>query len=336
MMRFLKGMFLENLPTKVMALLLALFLWAYLVYSSLDERTVEVPFRIDIPDGVLVQRVALEDGSIVTDRIAVDITGAKRVLNGVNFKEIRCEHKISADISSPETIGVTVTTEDFNFPEGVVIKPVKMKIALVPMIVMEAKVAVSTADVVGAPADGYLLKDLRSMSPTVRLKIPANLRDGIGEVGIERINIEGKKDHFIAQAAIDVSRFPGVVAMEPIEIEVVIVPIPEKRTVKLPLHFIAPIDFPFEIDVTPKEVTLLLEGPRRAMEEIASDPNGVEAFFRIDRPAAELTVGQKFNLPIEYRFSRKGYDSVIAVTVMPGESNKEAQVEIGNRKKENK
>ncbi|OHB75398.1 MAG: hypothetical protein A2Z34_04070 [Planctomycetes bacterium RBG_16_59_8] len=321
---FLKGLLFDNLMTKIMALLLALLLWTYLVYSSMDKDTRDVPFRLELPPDISVRSVALEEGTILTDTIAVELTATKGMFNSINFGGVRCLHKVTTKISGPETINETITRNDFNLPEGVSVKPIRIKINLVPLVEKEVRVVASLADCAGAPAEGYMVRSVRSLREKVKVRAPANVAESVSEVFIEPIPVEGRKEHFVVRTKVHDRGGFGIVALEEVEVDVVILPNPDHREITLPVFFAAPIGFPYGVEVTPREAAVRLEGPKSALDDLLSSSGGVELSFRLPHPANSVAAGQKFNLPLECRFARKGYDAVVTAVIAPSE----VQVEI--------
>ncbi|MBB5022305.1 CdaR family protein [Desulfurispira natronophila] len=201
----------DNLTYKLVALLFAIILWAFV--TSTDKTTVSVTLPVhfvDVPEGVIV----VSD----VDYVEAQVAGPSSIISGRQFQRSRLEIPVEPKPLGYETV-VSLGTEYLEVPFGVEVLSIKPSVAryhLDPVTVVEATVVPS---LLGEVARGYKITRISVSPAAVRLRVAQEDADRYATVRTTAIDI-----HQIGQTRrIHTSLLlPPSVQWEPVDIVVTV------------------------------------------------------------------------------------------------------------------
>lgn len=294
----------KNLPTKIMALVLAVLVWGYLYNESTESRELEIHFFADgvklIPDLAQLYIDNRENTIILdykhgdepTGKLKVKITGPKGTIKSIVKKGIECRLRITPEMcrTTKGEIQNKLTLDDFNLPSDVQVKVLPSEditISYIKFITKSIKIVASKDDTDGTPADGYELVDVKSQSDTINVKIPANKDREIDSIKIEKINIQKRADSFTIKGTLKKPSFPFY-QVEELFVKVTIEPLKIKREFPdIPFWICIPQDTnPFKITLLEhKKIKLIIYGPKKVVEGIS--PQSIQITLKCRRTPTE-------------------------------------------------
>ncbi|MEW6026471.1 MAG: hypothetical protein AB1599_04160 [Planctomycetota bacterium] len=271
MLSFIKGLFLENTGTKIMALILAVICWLYIHSVRIEPpKEVSIPLVIETPAQIISR--AERDGEIVRE-IKVKLEYPRGA--SPDLADLVCRYKISAitdPLDKPQTIMAELTASDFNLKQGMVIKEFipdnKIQVVLMKEAVRPLKLKTDGA-IKGVPQKGYRVASVLAVPSHIPIKGPKNILDKYSEIPIAKIDVANRNSIFSLPGQIEALENAELTAMAPFFVEVRIEEdiVEDVRTVKINL-FIPP-DFPhFPIQIKPQEKTLKFKGPASKIKEL--------------------------------------------------------------------
>ena len=282
MFTFVRGLFLKNLGTKIMALILAVICLLYIHNARIDPpKEINIPLIIETPAQIISR--AEKDGEIIKE-IKVNLEyprGASSDLTG-----LVCRYKIKAvteALDKPQIRIVELAASDFNLKQGMTIKQFipdnKIQVVLMRETVSHMKLKTDGA-IKGNPQKGYRVTSVRAMPSDIPIKGPKNILDKYNEIPIAKIDVTNRNSIFSLPGQIEPLENAELTAMAPFSVEVLIEEdiIEDVRTVKI--NLLIPPDFPhFPIQIKPQEKALKFKGPASKIKELK--PGHINLFVNI-------------------------------------------------------
>lgn len=269
-MKWLKGLFIDNLGTKLMAFVLAMLLWIYLYNESTDSDEVVAVFEPKVEATELASWTAYDsEGRPLDKKIRLKLTGPKGELRGMSRKGIRCEPRFEKDLFTDEREGTfarDLSVDDLNLPENfrVAFQPsARITIRYVKYVTAKVRVALPPVR-----TDGQLRRDFTVASVEIAeppgpdhlttVRMPANR--SLTEVRIKPVSVAGKFESFTVRAEPDLTD-PDVRVRE-IVVRVTILPETDTLPLKVPLRLAGDPAVVGRLDVPPKMISVKVTGPK--------------------------------------------------------------------------
>jgi len=315
MISSIKGLFFNNLGTKIMALILAVASWFYIYYSHIKSEVITVPLIIETPAQIISR--AEKDGEVIKE-IKVNVEyprGASDDIAG-----LVCRHKIKTvpePLDKPQTIIVELTELDFNLKQGMSIKQFipdndnKIQVILMREITKTMKIKTEGA-IKGTPQKGYRVTAVTANPTEISVKGPKNILDKYNEVPIARIDVTNRNNFFSWPGRIEPLENVNLSTEDYFSVDVFIDEdiIEDVRTVKI--NLLIPPDFPhFPIQIKPQEKALKFKGPASKIKELK--PGHINLFVNVGELCpnpAEVKPPMTFAPKLELRFISDAFTGI--------------------------
>ena len=185
MARFLWGLLTQNLTTKAMALLTAVALWTYAYYFSLRPLEVEVPVRVEGPEGWSV--IDLQPTSLPSVALTYPTHAEDLVNDAVQRGAIRAVYRVGEPPSGSLVpfSNVRILAEHFQFPSATGLRVVKWEPQTISFTLAKEKTARLRVELNISPdiPPGYTASPSPWWSPrTVEVYGPSEALDRAGVI----------------------------------------------------------------------------------------------------------------------------------------------------------
>jgi YbbR domain-containing protein len=188
-----------NLGYKLLAVVIAVFLWVVARGSSSVERGFDIPVVLQgVPDDLVV----VDQGA---DVVNVRLLGSRSALR--NFDPERLEYPLEISEAKPGQADFEVDLSRFDLPRGARVvsrSPSRIELSLERRIAKTVKVK---PDVEGAPAEGYRIAGIATDPPRVRITGARSEVLRLSEVATETIDVAGATG--LVEREVRVSTGPG-------------------------------------------------------------------------------------------------------------------------------
>lgn len=172
-----------NLGYKVLAIVIALFLWVVARGSSSVERGFDIPVVLQgVPDDLVV----VDQGA---DVVNVRLLGTRSALR--NFNPERLEYPLEISEAKPGQADFEVDLSRFDLPRGARVvsrSPSRIELSLERRIGKTVKVK---PDLEGQPAEGFRIAEIEIDPPRVRIMGARSEVLRLSEVATETIDVAG-------------------------------------------------------------------------------------------------------------------------------------------------
>ena len=187
-----------NWPPKVLSVAAAILLLVFNRMNNLQERAVEIPLEVILPDGYAIAAPYQEE-------ISISIKGE----NEQSLQAIRSEDfRVYADLSEISAEG------EFDVPvrytrKGAAlavdayvdrVEPISVKIVIERKVAKELTVEPTLR---GSPAEGYTLAEYTLIPSTVKISGPKSRIDAIDKIITTAIDLTGRNGDFVVKAVLD-------------------------------------------------------------------------------------------------------------------------------------
>ncbi len=304
MIRFLKGVFLENLFIKFLALVLAVFTFLYVHREDTEGKTIpNVPVYISgYPSEWRIIDVDHRNVDLVIlgPRQKIEVRNNRNVqialsLNNVDFQKKTGEFTEVVEISKDVVKGLDYDI-DLLFVEDSV---KNLKIKLAPYVKKQLSVELRTT---GKPAPGYI-EERKIVSPNiVDVTGPADIIRFVDIIPTEPIDVTGRKENIDLNVGLDVNYLKEEknVVFEcdsRVYVSIVIKPKPsEKKITGIPVRILNLQDKPWVIKTEPATVDVTVTGDVEELNKIHKSV--IKAYIDADdlpgSPGKDINIGVKF------------------------------------------
>ena len=282
-MSFIRNLFLQNLGTKIMALILAVGSWVYISYTRIEQpATINVPLIIDTPTQIISS--VEKDGEPIKDiQIKVEYPhgSSSDITTG-----LVCRHKINISndqIDNPQTIIVELTESDFNPKPGVRIKipdeAKKIQVILMREVTKYMKIK-TEGTIQGTPLKGYWVTSVKAIPSEILVRGPKNILDKYNEISLAKIDVNNRNGFFAQNGRIEYLENTKIIAEESFTIEVRIDEEMTEVVHTVKINILTPSDFPhYPIQIKPQEKALKFRGPASSIRELK--PRHINLFVNV-------------------------------------------------------
>lgn len=193
-MNLLKSLALNNLGLKLLSLFLAFMVWAHIAGQQRVQRSVAVPVEfINMPTDLEITNDYPKEVNVVIER-PISVRMDERQLAAV------------IDLSSAEA-GTTVlplTEHNIrNLPSGVQIEGIEQRRIRLQLERVRKKTVRVEPEIVGQPAQGHQLREVRVVPSDVLISGPESRLEGVTTAGTESVDIRNRSRSFSQRVYLD-------------------------------------------------------------------------------------------------------------------------------------
>jgi len=307
MFTFVRGVFLNNLDTKIMAVILSVICWVYIYDVRIEPpKEINIPLIIETPAQIISR--AEKDGEVVRFvNVKIEYPrGASSDLAGLVCRYV--VKTVNEPLDKPKTMIVDLTESNFNLKQGMTIKQFipdnKINVVLMREIVKPMKVKTEGA-IKGTAQKGYRVVAIMAEPDGVSVRGPKNILDKYNEIITSKVDITNANVSLSREVKIEPLENVVLSAEERIIIKVFIEEdiIEDVRTVKI--NVLLPPDFPhYPIQIKPQEKALKFKGPASKIKELK--PGHINLFVNVGELCpnpAEVKPPMTFAPKLELRFT---------------------------------
>ncbi len=256
--RYFRGIFLENLTLKLFSLLIALLLWLFVLGAEGVTATVEIPVFFKVAeDKVLV--------SDVPDKIKIVVSGPWAAIKGWDTKSLTVEIDLTKTDLGPSVIYFEENL--FNLPISLNLTRVNPSQLAISLALKKRKIVRVLPVVVGKPAEGFVVKQVQSTPEQIEIEGAESDVRFVEEVLTEEIRLDEKKESFtVSTKPVRMSKNISFPDKQPIQVSVTIKKdLVEKILKSVPVLVRGSV---YETVVEPANVAITLLGPRNVIESL--------------------------------------------------------------------
>ena len=337
----MRKIFLENLATKAMALLLALLTWVYLFTQGNGTAEIQVEFTPPVLDPQVFASVVYRDAQrrelAPAGPLQVRLSGPKgdvRFLSLRPPKTFSCKFQVDPKLlDSPKgTVTLSLETAYFGLPPAITVEPLpsaQVTLEYVKYLDREVDLIPNSEPWEGEPREGYKVDSVTVLPARIKAKVPAD-RTGADQVEIRTVPVAGRFESFTVERW-ELEPGSRIVAQTPFRAEVKVVAVPATRRLPRGLHLVTREENKGYVKLETKNITVELQGPK---ELIDNAPDTAFVAYVIVTDADVATPGPKnINLPqIGCHILDPKYRNV-TVVLMPDLTPENRQVKITVDKK---
>lgn len=192
----IKEFFTTNFWLKLMSLIMAVALWFFVMLSGRSEVTKDIPVKfINISE-----KLAIMD---YPQTISVTIEGQERLLKYLKPNEISAVLDISG--AKPGRSFYTVSRDDIKLPKSFLITTINPETISLTLELQLKKSVPVKPDIVGAPAKGFNIVEIKVDPDTVSIEGPKSVISKIGRIKTEPIDISGIKSDLVYKANLNLT-----------------------------------------------------------------------------------------------------------------------------------
>ena len=190
----MKGFLTTNLWLKLASLILAMALWLFVILSGRTEITIDVP----VVYSGLQQHLDLMDS---TKKVRISIEGQGSLLKNIRRSEIKADIDLSGAKSGRAFY--TLAKENFALPKTVLLTDIDPETISVTIDSELKKIVPVKPTIVGQPAKGFAIFDIKVVPEKIVLEGPKSLVMKIKSVKTEPIDINGLNTNLQFKANLD-------------------------------------------------------------------------------------------------------------------------------------
>jgi YbbR domain-containing protein len=279
--RWIRGALFENTGLKFLSLVLAVTVFLLVNTDKDREITVRVGVRYDMPaDKVLT--------SEQLDEVKVTLKGPWRRLRQFDERELG---RIELDLRNSPTGDVAITHDMIaNLPPGLEVLSINPRSVRVAFDRKVEKAVEVSSSVAGRPQHGYVVAEIKSTPPTIKVKGGEKLLAALTTLKTAEVSLEGRTDSFEQLAEVVV---PDGVSIDPTQrITVQVRIVEELVTKKIPNTTIAirgDAD-PTKWQLSPAVVDITLTGAVLAVEKAREQLQPVVKLTAADTKARDVDI----------------------------------------------
>ncbi len=193
-LRYLRGLVLDNLTLKVISFLLAFLLWVQIAGQQRVQRSVSVPVEfINMPVGLEITNDYPREVNVVISRPS-----------SLRMDERQLAAVIDLSSAEPGSSVVPITERNIrNVPSGVQIEGIEQRRIRLEFERIRRKTVRVQPEVVGQPAEGYQVREVRVIPSEVLVSGPESRLERITTAATEPIDVSGRSQGFRQKVYLD-------------------------------------------------------------------------------------------------------------------------------------
>jgi len=222
-----RGLLLNNPTLKLIAIVLAFLLWVQIAGQQRVQRSVSIPVEfINMPPQLVVTNDYPRQVNVVISRPS-----------SVRMDERQLAAVVDMAGTEPGTTVVPLTERNIrNVPSGAQIEGIEQRRIRLQLERIRRKTVSVAPEVIGQPAAGFQLREVRPVPSEVLVSGPESSLDQVEVAGTESIDISGRSHPFSQSVYLDLAD-PRVRIESAPSVEVIVV-IEEQRR---PIHLRLPV-----------------------------------------------------------------------------------------------
>jgi len=337
----MRRIFLENLATKAMALLLAVLTWVYLFTQGNGTEEIEVEFQPPTLDPLVFASAVYKDAQgrklAPGGPLLVRLTGPRGDVRTLKLRPpltFACKFPVDPKVlAGPQgTVPFNLEHAYFGLPATIQVEPLPSShITLEYVKYLDREVDLETPPTEGDPREGYKVDSVLVLPVRIKAKVPADLTLKPDEkIPLRPIPVAGRFESFTLERW-ELEPGSRVSVQTPFRAEVRIVAVPATRRLSLDVNLVTREENAAFVKIQTKKITVELQGPKELIE---SAPESAFIAYVVVTDADAATPGPKnINLPqigchiLDTKYAR------IQVALMPDQTPENRQVKITVEKK---
>jgi YbbR domain-containing protein len=212
----------NNWVLKLISLLLALFLWYFVVGEDKVDTTIFVPVEIvNLPRELVI-------ANQFRKQVEVTISGPRGLISGINRQPI--SRTVNLSKAAPGTMVIRNDPETMPFPRGITVlrlQPTHITLLIDRLVEKDLPIQAKTE---GTPAQGHELKEIIFEPPFIRLIGPRGILEPTKTLTSKAIDINGLMKPVTTQVSLDLK--PEILELIGETVVTVHVVVQEKTTEK--------------------------------------------------------------------------------------------------------
>jgi YbbR domain-containing protein len=255
----MRSRILDNLGLKVISLVLGFSLWYVVAGERGTEIVLSIPLEFhNVPEGLEV----IEESA---QQVDVRLRGSSEFLRGLSPQEIQAAVDLTE--ADPGDSTVYLTPDQVDTPYGVrVMRVTPASVNLVIEPVVERSVR-AVPRVVGTPAAGFVLANIRLEPPEIVVSGPASRIENMEQVTTEPISAEGLRETYSQSLQVLIDD-PFVRLMSVNSVGVTLEVEEEKIERELSAVPVGGSSSSAKVRFTPPSVKVVVAGPRSLIEKL--------------------------------------------------------------------
>jgi len=185
---------LDNTGLKLLSLALAIFLWAVVLGEQKVEVSVNLPFELPIPSGMMVVNDAPET-------LEVSLRGPRTLVKSVVPREVSL-HRLEAALEEGENL-IPIRREIARAPRGIEVvdvTPHRLRVVLDRLLDRDVEVV---PRIEGTPADGYAIRQIAVVPARVLLVGPAGDLGRQSRIRTMPVSVQGQTGTVTARVPLE-------------------------------------------------------------------------------------------------------------------------------------
>lgn len=256
--RWLHGAFFDNVGLKFLSMVLAVTV--FLLVN--DDKDREITVRVG------VGYVLPEDQVLVSDRldeVRVTLRGPWRRLRQFDERELS---RISVDLRNAPSGEIVFTPDMIQTPPGLTVASISPRSMRVTFDKRSERLVEVAPAVVGRPAHGYRVTDLKATPTTVNVRGAQRLLSALSSVKTREIPLDDRTEPFVAQIALEPPEGIQIIGTDVVQVEVKVdQELVVKKLPDVPVHLAGDGVDTAKWTITPAQVEVMLTGPLLAIEK---------------------------------------------------------------------
>lgn len=276
---------------KIFALLLAIFLWGYVINEVNPEETRRYPnIELEFSNMESLAREGLEIMDPKEAKISVEVLGKKSDMVNFSSKSIKAIVDLSGYTEGEKKVPVKVSLDHMSNIKIIDYEPKEVMVTFDKLITKERKVTIRT---VGELADSYVLGDISTKTETIVLKGPRSWINEVSDV-VAYVDLNGRTEgsNVISQIRLlneDGNDVVGV-EKEPSSIDV---NIPILRSKEVEVNLVTDKELPEEYEVkqivvNPSKVKLKGDSSVLDLQSVSTKTISMEELLEKDEVKVKL------------------------------------------------
>ena len=294
---------LDNLPLKLVSLVLGFSLWYIVAGGQGTEMVVPVPLEYrNVPEGLEVIEESVQQADI-------RLRGSSEILRRISPQEIQ----VGVDLSGaqPGEQSIYLAPDQVVVPFGVRVMRVTPATIKLQLDETSRRNVHIVPRVVGSPASGFELVNIWLGSPEIEVSGPASRLANLEQVTTEPLSVEGLREPYTQTVQVMLEDpYARLVDVRGVEVTLDV----REERVRREMTGLVLHGQPASVKVsfTPSFVMVQIEGPRSVVEQLRAEDLEARVILQ------ELSPGVH-RLPLQIVFRREGFSGVEILATEPEE-----------------
>ncbi len=288
-MKFKKWL-VHNFLSKLLSLLIAVSLWFFVVFENMPEVTFIVPLQVKNQPRNMAMVENMEG-----KEIEVRLKGPPAIMTGLTVQQVETTIDLSS-IGTGETV-IPLTPDVISVPRQVKVVGISPASVILELEPITSRMVAVEPVVLGVPADGYLLKEVRVFPEQVKVFGAKSVLEKLKSFSTDSVDIGGANKPLTAKVHIILlERNIRLADSNLVEVRPIIV----EKEVDLEFQSVPIIVIPpgMKATLNPDRINVILHGIKSKLAQIKPE-DLVATVNSLDLPEEKNWVTPKISLPEE-------------------------------------